>query len=170
MRSWLQRLHDEVHLTSVFVTHDREEAMEVADEIVIMNQGRIEQIGTPAEIYDRPATPFVMGFISEVNILPSNNHLCEHLRDRHNNSTAFIRPHEIEIQLHNEHSKNSAIVKRIVHLGWEVQVELKLPDRTLLMAYLNREKFLKLDLKTGQLVFINPKQVKFFAESEQQIR
>jgi len=90
LRAWLRRLHDEVHLTSVFVTHDQEEAMEVADEIVIMNRGRIEQVGTPPEIYEHPATPFVMSFIGEVNILPGNSHLFELSNWQTNGTHGFI--------------------------------------------------------------------------------
>ncbi|MEY4520233.1 MAG: hypothetical protein RLZZ499_2833, partial [Cyanobacteriota bacterium] len=78
LRNWLRRLHDEVHLTSIFVTHDREEAMAVADKIVVMNHGRIEQIGTPAEVYDNPANPFVMSFVGEVNVLPHNSPIFDH--------------------------------------------------------------------------------------------
>lgn len=77
LRSWLRKLHDEVHVTTVFVTHDQEEAMEVADQIVVMNHGKVEQIGSPAEIYDNPATPFVMSFIGPVNVLPNSSHIFQ---------------------------------------------------------------------------------------------
>ncbi|NJM77771.1 MAG: sulfate ABC transporter ATP-binding protein, partial [Acaryochloridaceae cyanobacterium RU_4_10] len=96
LRAWLRRLHDEVHVTSVFVTHDREEAMEVADEIVIVNHGQIEQVGTPADVYDRPKTPFVMGFIGPVNVLPSDAKLFAGSPFASKDSEIFIRPHDIE--------------------------------------------------------------------------
>ncbi len=96
LRRWLRRLHDEVHVTSVFVTHDQEEAMEVADRIVVMNEGRIEQVGTPDEVYDRPATPFVLQFLGDVNLF--------HGRTEHTpgaaavkGETVYVRPHELEI-------------------------------------------------------------------------
>jgi sulfate transport system ATP-binding protein len=96
LRRWLRRLHDEVHVTSVFVTHDQEEAMEVADRIVVMNEGRIEQVGTPDEVYDRPDTPFVLQFLGDVNLL--------HGRTEHTpggatakGETVYVRPHELEI-------------------------------------------------------------------------
>src|SRR5678809_152134 len=86
LRRWLRRLHDEVHVTSVFVTHDQEEALEVADRVVVMNHGRVEQIGAPEEVYDRPATPFVYEFLGHVNRLPSGD-----------GATTFTRPHEFEV-------------------------------------------------------------------------
>lgn len=163
LRAWLRRLHDEVHVTSVFVTHDQEEAMEVADEIVVMNHGRIEQMGTPAEIYDRPATPFVMGFVGEVNVLPSTARLFRSYSIQPTHVRAFVRPHEFEVQTTNNGSSTEAIVKRIAHLGWEIQVELELPDNLSAIAYLSREEFAQLNLETGQNVYVKPRNAKFFA-------
>ncbi|MGL5804955.1 MAG: sulfate/molybdate ABC transporter ATP-binding protein [Xenococcaceae cyanobacterium] len=163
LRAWLRRLHEEVHLTSVFVTHDQEEAMEVADEIVIMNKGRIEQIGTPSEIYDRPATPFVMNFVGEVNVLPSTAHLFR--TRRLEASDVYIRPHDLEIQLANDGQSTKAIVKRIISLGWEVRVELALPEDLDAIAHLSRDKFTQLDLQNNQTVFIKPRNTKLFPKS-----
>jgi sulfate transport system ATP-binding protein len=87
LREWLRRLHDEVHVTSVFVTHDQDEALEVADRVVVMNHGRIEQVGTPDEIYDRPATKFVLEFLGHVNHFPSSNA----------GTPVYARPHEIAV-------------------------------------------------------------------------
>jgi sulfate transport system ATP-binding protein len=163
LRAWLRKLHDEVHLTSVFVTHDQEEAMEVADEIVIMNKGRIEQIGTPTEIYDRPTTPFVMNFVGEVNVVPSSAHLfpIRHAEE----SSLYIRPHDLEIQLANDGNSTKGIVKRIIPLGWEVRVELALPDNIDVIAHLSRDKFERLDLHNNQTVFIQPKNTKLFPDA-----
>jgi sulfate/thiosulfate transport system ATP-binding protein len=97
LRLWLRRLHDEVHVTTVFVTHDQEEAMEVADEIVVMNQGKVEQVGSPAEVYDHPASPFVMSFIGPVNVLPSSARLVQSNGIGNNEPEVFLRPHDIEI-------------------------------------------------------------------------
>jgi sulfate/thiosulfate transport system ATP-binding protein len=163
LRAWLRRLHDEVHVTSVFVTHDQEEAMEVADEIVVMNQGRIEQMGTPAEIYEHPVTPFVMSFVGEVNVLPSTARLFDSQNVHSTHSRAFIRPHEFDVQTTHNGSSVEAIVKRIVHLGWEIQVELELPDYLSVMAYLSREEFAQLNLEPGQPVYVKPRKTKFFS-------
>lgn len=171
LRAWLRQLHDEVHITSVFVTHDQEEAMEVADEIVVMNQGRIEQVGTPAEIYDHPATPFVMSFIGEVNVLPSNARLFDERNfngsKSHTNgskSDAFVRPHELDVCKENAQGCTQATVKRIIHLGWEIQTELQLSDGLIVVAYLNREQFAELNLKPGQQVFVKLQNAKFFPD------
>ncbi|RMD68989.1 MAG: sulfate ABC transporter ATP-binding protein, partial [Cyanobacteria bacterium J149] len=152
LRAWLRRLHDEVHVTSVFVTHDQEEAMEVADEIVVMNQGKIEQIGTPAQIYDHPATPFVMKFIGEVNVLPSHVPLFN--MNNNQNSEIFIRPHELDILLEKDDFSSEARVKRIIHLGWEIQVQLLLNDGWEITAHLSREEFDHLNLNYDQTVYI----------------
>ncbi|WP_036483375.1 sulfate/molybdate ABC transporter ATP-binding protein [Myxosarcina sp. GI1] len=165
LRAWLRRLHDEVHVTSIFVTHDQEEAMEVADEIVVMNQGKIEQVGTPAEIYDRPATPFVMSFVGEVNVLPSSADLFRHHSHNPLQSDVFIRPHEVEILTTANSNTTQAIVKRIVRLGWEVQVELILPDNLTVVAHLSREKFAQLNLQPSQRVFVKPQNVRSFADT-----
>jgi sulfate/thiosulfate transport system ATP-binding protein len=167
LRAWLRRLHDEFHVTSVFVTHDQEEAMEVADEIVIMNQGRIEQVGSPAEVYDHPASPFVMSFIGPVNVLSSHTQIFGH-NGTHTNGTStantelYIRPHDIEIQTAQNGASIPAKIERIIHLGWEIQVELLLSDRQLVTAHFSREKFDGLDLSPGQTVFVKPKIAKAF--------
>ncbi|MDX2216887.1 MAG: sulfate/molybdate ABC transporter ATP-binding protein [Oculatellaceae cyanobacterium bins.114] len=163
LRNWLRRLHDEVHVTTVFVTHDQEEAMEVSDNIVVMNQGRIEQIGSPAEIYDNPATPFVMSFIGPVNVLRSNVKLFQDVGINHRQPEVFLRPHDILIS-HEPHSGTSLVtVNRVVHLGWEVQVELALEDGQTFVAYVTRERFDQLQLKPHQQVFVKPKEAKSFA-------
>ncbi len=173
LRIWLRQLHNEVHVTSVFVTHDQEEAMEVADEIVVMNQGRIEQVGTPAEIYEHPATPFVMKFVGEVNVLPSNarlfrDHLC--YTELHRNTSpspfqVFVRPHDLEIQLEEEGASTWATVKRITHLGREVQAEVELPDGLPVVVHISREQFAQLNLVPERQVFLKPRNAKLFAES-----
>ncbi|MBJ7899893.1 MAG: sulfate ABC transporter ATP-binding protein [Cyanobacteria bacterium RI_101] len=166
LRAWLRRLHDEVHLTSVFVTHDQEEAMEVADEIVVMNQGKIEQIGAPAEIYDHPATPFVMSFIGEVNVLsPSAIQFEPHHALPENADSVFVRPHDFQLSRHANGSSTPAVVRRITHLGWEVQVELELPQQESVIAHLSREEFTQLHPQTNQTLFIKPQQAKVFVNN-----
>jgi len=125
LRAWLRNLQDQTGVTTVIVTHDQEEAMEVADTIVVMNQGHIEQIGSPAEIYDHPATPFVMRFVGEVNVLDHG----------------FVRPHDLELLNEPRDSSVPVLVKRLIHLGKEVYAELLLDDGKLINAQLPRERF-----------------------------
>jgi sulfate/thiosulfate transport system ATP-binding protein len=165
LRAWLRRLHDEVHVTSVFVTHDQEEAMEVADEIVIMNKGRIEQIGTPAEVYDHPKTPFVMGFVGPVNVLPRDAKLFTDSNFSSASSSVFIRPHDIEVQAIATEKSVPAQVERIIHMGWEIQAELLFPDKCLITVHLTREQYANLAFKTGQQVFVEPKAAREFAHA-----
>jgi sulfate/thiosulfate transport system ATP-binding protein len=163
LRTWLRNLHDKVHVTTVFVTHDQEEAMEVADEIVVMNQGRIEQIGSPAEIYDNPATPFVMSFIGPVNVLPGNARIFQQSGISTSQPQLFLRPHDVVVQLSPDGFTAPAKVQRVVHLGWEIQSELALEDGQAVTVYLTREKFDQLNLKPKQQVFVKPKDTKSFA-------
>jgi sulfate transport system ATP-binding protein len=161
LRVWLRRLHDEVHLTSVFVTHDREEAMEVADEIVVMNHGKIEQVGTPAEIYDRPATPFVMSFIGEVNVLPSDSRFFRENGIETQQQQVFVRPHDIEIQTNPNGAAAIAHVKRLIHLGREIQAELVAADGCIIDVHLSREKFDGMPLEPGQQVFVKLRRLEY---------
>jgi sulfate/thiosulfate transport system ATP-binding protein len=140
LRSWLRRLHDETHTTTVIVTHDQEEAMDVADRVVVMNGGRIEQIAPPRELYDQPANEFVMSFVGPVNRL----------------GDAFIRPHDVELLLEPNGSTQEAMVQRLVHLGFEVRVELVRDDGEVLSAQLTREQVEALELQRGQIVYVRP--------------
>jgi sulfate/thiosulfate transport system ATP-binding protein len=162
LRAWLRQLHDRVKVTTVFVTHDRAEAMEVADTIVIMNKGQIEQIGTPAEIYDRPANSFVMSFIGPVNILPASLNLFQGNNVTALNPEIFIRPQDIAIATTADRSTVGAKVNRSIHLGAEIQVELALEDGQIVMAQLTRERFNELHLEPQQQVFVKPKETKSF--------
>ncbi|WP_353260179.1 sulfate/molybdate ABC transporter ATP-binding protein [Prochlorothrix hollandica] len=154
LRSWLRRLHDEVHVTSVFVTHDQEEAMEVADEIVIMNQGRIEQVGTPAQVYDHPATPFVMSFVGPVNVLRPTAHVLQTWQLPDRADQIFIRPQDLKIHTTPQPDSIPATLDRLIHLGWEVQVEMTLPDGHTVLGHLTRSELAHLDLSTNQTVFL----------------
>jgi sulfate transport system ATP-binding protein len=163
LRAWLRQLHEEVHVTSVFVTHDQEEAMEVADEIVIFNEGKIEQVGTPEQVYDNPASPFVMSFIGRVNVLPPTSAaLFDQVEGVNNGVKIFIRPHDLEILADPDQSSIMARVERIIHLGWSVDVELSLPDRSLVIAHLNREQLGQLDLAIGNQVPVRPRYAHVF--------
>ena len=168
LRSWLHNLHKEVNITTVFVTHDQEEAMEVADEIVVMNKGRIEQVGTPAEIYDKPATAFVMSFIGPVNVLPNAAGLfASNGTTAHNNGAAhsevvFLRPHDVEIKTKPESGFALAKVSRIIPLGREIQTELVLESGQTVTAYVSRDRFDALQLQREQQVYVKPKHAMTF--------
>jgi sulfate/thiosulfate transport system ATP-binding protein len=165
LRAWLRRLHDQVHVTTVFVTHDQEEAMEVADNIVVMNKGRVEQVGSPSEIYDHPASAFVMSFIGPVNVLPSHSRLFEDNRFDATSREVFLRPHDVVLQTTPDEARTSARITRLINLGWEVEVELVLDDGQLVNANLSREQFDRLQLKSGQRVYVKPKNARAFAQS-----
>lgn len=162
LRNWLRRLHQEMHVTTVFVTHDQEEAMEVSDEIVVMNQGRIEQMGSPAEVYDHPASPFVMSFVGPVNVLPRASQVAQSALDDHSHPYLFLRPHDIEIHLTPEVDTLPSSITRIIHLGREIQVEVTLKDGHELVAYLTREQYDSLQLQVQQEVYICPKNARVF--------
>jgi sulfate transport system ATP-binding protein len=136
LREWLRRLHEEIHVTTIFVTHDQEEAMEVSEQIVVMNKGRIEQAGTPHELYESPRNEFVMSFIGPVNRL----------------GDSFLRPHDIQILAEADGNGIEALVRRVVHLGFEVRVELTLPDGRDIWAQVTRETAEQLELKEGQIL------------------
>lgn len=162
LRVWLRTLHDTVHVTTVFVTHDQEEAMEVSDEIVVMNQGRVEQVGTPADLYDHPASSFVMSFIGPVNVLPSTATIFRRSGYRANGDEVFLRPHDVDIFLSGNETTVPAVVKRVIHLGWEIQAELVLEDQQTFIAHLSREQFHALRLHNGQQVYVKPKEARSF--------
>jgi sulfate transport system ATP-binding protein len=141
LRAWLRRLHDEVHVTTIFVTHDQEEAMDLADQIVVMSHGQVEQVGGARELYDNPANEFVMTFVGEVNQL----------------GRSFVRPHDVEFGEGDE-----ALVERVVHLGFEVRVELRLANGEELWAQVTREEAQRLELAEGARVRVRPRHSKVF--------
>ncbi len=163
LRSWLRRLHDEVHVTTVFVTHDQEEAMEVADQIVVMSQGQIEQVGSPAEIYDHPASPFVISFVGQVNVLQPESALSCQLPQYPGSQPVFLRPHDVQIDLDPHSGGVSAKVKDVIHMGRDIQAELILHDGGSLWAHLSREQYGQTPIQKGQHIYVRSKVVKAFA-------
>jgi len=147
LRAWLRRLHDEVHVTTIIVTHDQEEAMEVAGQIVVINQGRVEQVGTPRELYDSPANEFVMSFVGPVNKI----------------GDTFVRPRDISLSLEPEGDSTEAMVERVVHLGFEVRAELVRDDGQHLIAQLTQEEAQALELERGLIVYVRPSRQTVFA-------
>jgi sulfate transport system ATP-binding protein len=140
LRMWLRRLHEETHTTTVFVTHDQEEAMEVADSVVVMNGGRIEQVAPPRELYDRPANAFVMGFVGRANRF----------------GESWVRPHDLELLLEPDDATREAMVERVTHLGFEVRVELQRDDGEKFAVQLTRDVAERLELERGQIVYVRP--------------
>lgn len=165
LRHWLRRLHEELPVTTVFVTHDQEEAMEVANEIVIMNKGAIEQVGTTAEIYDNPASAFVMGFIGAVNVLPPTARLVQETLERPTTKPVFVRPRQIQILTESIPQTVSAVVQRITFLGAEIQLQLVDPEGINFDVHLNRHQFNDLSIKVGQRIFVKPLETRFFGEA-----
>ncbi len=147
LREWLRRLHEEIHVTTIFVTHDQEEAMALAGQIVVMNTGKVEQTGTPRELYESPSNEFVMSFVGPVNRL----------------GDAFVRPHDIQILSEDDGTGTEAIIERVVHLGFEVRVELKLHDGRELWAQVTREVAQELELREGQILAVRLPQPRVFA-------
>jgi sulfate/thiosulfate transport system ATP-binding protein len=149
LRAWLRHLHDEVHVTTVFVTHDQEEAMEVADRTVVMHHGRVEQVGGPRDLYEHPANAFVMGFVGPVT------RLGEHL----------LRPHDVQVRREPNGTTSEAMVERLVHLGFEVRAHLLLGDGQRLQAQLSREDAEELELAQGEIVYVRPSRTRQFADA-----
>ena len=147
LRGWLRRLHEEQHVTTILVTHDQEEAMDVADQIVVMNHARVEQVGDPRDVYDHPSNEFVMGFVGPVASVGDE----------------LVRPHDVDLALEPGDEHTEAMVQRIVHLGFEVRVELLLADGSLVSAQITREAAEQLELTRNQIVYIRPHRTRSFA-------
>ena len=182
LRRWLRRLHDELHVTSVFVTHDQEEALEVSDQIVVMNHGRIEQIGTPEEVYDAPATPFVYQFLGNINLFHGRAHsgwvrlgglrlqAPEYQDAQHVPAMAYVRPHDIDLLREPEDGDTTipARITRISILGSLVRLELlQTEDGEITEVEMTRERFAADQLKTGDLVFVKPRHLRVFLQEEE---
>jgi sulfate transport system ATP-binding protein len=137
LRDWLRRLHDEVHVTTVFVTHDQEEAMQIADHIVLVNHGRVEQIGTPQDLYERPANEFVLTFVGEATLFGGE----------------LVRPHDVVLSTLPEDGAEEALIERVAHLGFEVRVQLVFGDGGRFEAQVTHDEAERLELAPGQIVY-----------------
>lgn len=184
LRRWLRRLHDEIHVTSIFVTHDQEEALEVADEVVLMNQGKVEQVGTPDQVYDHPATPFVYSFLGSVNLFHGRVdgdvvHVGPH-QLTHSGSTAidgssvvaFVRPHELSISTDAASQGVHAVVERILSIGAFTRIELigldasgHKNDHNYEVEML-RSELSGLGIRQDQEVYLVPKNLRVFEEPD----
>ena len=138
LRAWLRQLHEQVNATTVFVTHDQEEAMELADQIVLINHGRVEQVGPPEELYDRPASPFVMSFLGATTQL----------------GDVLVRPHDVEVLHDRTPDAHQAMVERVLGLGFHSRIEAVLADGTTVTVQLTRAHAQQLEIRVGDIVFL----------------
>ncbi|BFU91150.1 MAG: sulfate/thiosulfate import ATP-binding protein CysA [Nitrospira sp.] len=183
LRRWLRRLHDEVHITGILVTHDQEEALEVADRVVVMHQGNIEQIGTPDEVYERPASPFVCQFLGDVNVfhgravhernvadLPPlpDGELVTPVGVVDEREVTFVRPHDLEVHRSRTHSSQlEATVRYVLTAGSRVRIELSTQDSMqAIEVELTKERYRELDLREGEIVFVHPRHRQVFKISQ----
>jgi sulfate transport system ATP-binding protein len=178
LRRWLRRLHDDLHITSIFVTHDQEEALEVADRVVLMNKGRVEQIGTPEEVYDRPASPFVYSFLGTVNVFhgragggqvdlgPVSIDSPEHADAEDAPAVAYSRPHEIEIERFSPGLSGIPVqLNRVLMVGPTARLELEREDSAqIIEAELPAERARHLRLRQGETLLIRPNRMQVFVE------
>ncbi|MEI8372421.1 MAG: sulfate ABC transporter ATP-binding protein [Planctomycetota bacterium] len=179
LRQWLRRLHDEIHLTSVFVTHDQDEAMELADRVLVMNEGRIEQLGTPDEVFHNPKTEFVMNFLGQVNqfhgrVEGGKIHFATLSVDAPHSAVSpsqqvrvFVRPHDLEIETHrNGHPAFPAVITRVHSAGPNVRIELRANTGELLQAEMPQDRYRALGISIDSQVFVSPRSVKVFGQEQ----
>jgi len=146
LREWLRRLHDEMHVTTIFVTHDQEEALELADSVVVMNKGSVEQVAGPRQLYDEPANEFVMSFVGPVNRLDDG----------------WVRPHDVELSHEPNGTTREAQILRVVRLGFETRVELERDDGQRLQVQLTRDEAEELELRNGDIVYVRTRKTRTF--------
>jgi sulfate transport system ATP-binding protein len=178
LRRWLRRLHDDLHVTSIFVTHDQEEALEVADQIVLMNKGNVEQIGAPADVYNHPASPFVYGFLGNVNLFRGRVHegvlesggatfdAPAYAEAQDEQGIAYVRPHDLEVDRYVAGGEGIAVHLRRAHaIGPLAQLELEREDNNeLIEALIPNERFVQLNLKEGDMLLVQPKRLHVFVD------
>jgi sulfate/thiosulfate transport system ATP-binding protein len=174
LRRWLRRLHDEIRVTSVFVTHDQEEALEVSDRVVVMDRGKVEQVGTPQEVFDHPATPFVMGFLGNVNVFhgrveagrahlgPLSVEYPEHAEDTSRPAQGFARPHDLELAREQAEGGFWATLRHVHPAGAVVKLELEDGDKRVVQVEATREQFEALRPTAGERLYVTPRQVRIF--------
>ena len=176
LRRWLRRLHDDLKITSVFVTHDQDEALEVADRVVVMNGGRVEQVGSPAAVYDEPASPFVYDFLGSVNLFHGRVHrgrvriggleveAPEHEEAQDSPAVAYVRPHDIEVERGRDgRPVIDVIVRHILTTGPRVRLDLERTDSGgLIEAEVSQERYRELKLAVGDRVYVRPRAVRVF--------
>ncbi|KQV54166.1 MULTISPECIES: sulfate/molybdate ABC transporter ATP-binding protein [unclassified Duganella] len=175
LRRWLRRLHDELHVTSIFVTHDQEEALEVADRVVLMNKGHVEQLGSPDEVYNRPASPFVYGFLGNVNVFHGRVHEGVLASDGvefdvegqgSGKGTAYIRPHDLEVERYVQGAEGIVVKLRRAHaIGPLAHLDLERADNAqIIEATISNERYIQLNLQDGETLVVRPKRLRVFVD------
>ena len=179
LRRWLRRLHDDLHVTSIFVTHDQEEALEVADQVVLMNKGRVEQLGAPDQVYNHPASPFVYGFLGNVNLFHGRVHegvmasgdasfdVPDHAGVTDSKGIAYVRPHDLEIDRYTPGAEGIVVKLSRAHaIGPLAQLDLeRLDNQELIEAVMSNERFGQLQLKEGETLVVRPKRLHVFVDA-----
>jgi sulfate transport system ATP-binding protein len=178
LRRWLRRLHDELHVTSIFVTHDQEEALEVADQVVLMNKGHIEQVGTPGDVYNHPASPFVYGFLGNVNLFHGRVHegvlasgdveleAPQHADVRDSQAIGYVRPHDLEVERYEPGADGIVVKLRRAHaIGPLAQLDLERADNDqLIEAVMSNERFRGLALMEGETLVVRPRRMHVYVD------
>lgn len=170
LRKWLRRLHDEIQITSIFVTHDQEEALELSDEIVVMREGKIEQVGTPEAVYENPANPFVYGFLGNVNLFKARFKEGRLIADDFAKEVFFVRPNEVEVSLS---PKNGAHEGKILHhriLGAKIILEIEIgadSQSQIIEAQIDKTLLNEIRQSGASEVFVSFKQLRAYKENEQ---
>lgn len=187
LRRWLRRLHDELHVTSIFVTHDQEEALEVADRVVLMNAGRVEQVGSPQEVWDHPASPFVYGFLGDVNMFHGRAHqgevhleglqlqAPEHADAQNAKAFAYVRPHDLDVQRYSPGAHGIVVqLSRAIVVGPIARLELIPADDTqpanpsgqdpIIEAQIPAQQFRELGFREGETLVVTPRRARVFVE------
>jgi sulfate transport system ATP-binding protein len=178
LRRWLRTLHDELHVTSIFVTHDQEEALEVADRVVLMNKGRIEQLGTPDQVYNHPASPFVYGFLGNVNLFHGRVHegvlasgdatfdAPQYANVKNGEGIGYVRPHDLDVERYAPGAEGVVVKLRRTHaIGPLAQLDLERADNAQMVeAVIPNERFRELGLKEGETLLVRPKRLHVFVD------
>ena len=176
LRGWLRRFHDDLDVTSIFVTHDQEEAFEVADQVVVMNAGKVEQVGTPMEVFEHPANAFVLDFLGNVNVMSARVQdgmarvggmemaYPEYPHSESRDASVYVRPHELRLDRYN--TGNSSLEAKIVHItpaGSIMKVRVRSDEFGLLLNVdIPMSEFTALRVKSGDIVYISPRNVRVF--------
>jgi sulfate transport system ATP-binding protein len=178
LRRWLRRLHDDLHVTSIFVTHDQEEALEVADQVVLMNKGRVEQLGAPDEVYNNPASPFVYGFLGNVNLFHGRVHegvlasgetsfaVPDHAAVQDGRGIAYVRPHDLDVDRYVAGGEGIVVKLRRAHaIGPLAQLDLERADNAeLIEAVIPNERYSQLQIKEGDTLLVRPRRIHVFVD------
>jgi sulfate transport system ATP-binding protein len=178
LRRWLRQLHDELHVTSIFVTHDQEEALEVADQVVLMNKGHVEQLGTPSDVYNHPASPFVYGFLGNVNlfhgrvhegVLASGDatfHAPQYADVQNGEGIAYVRPHDLDVERYVPGGEGVAVKLRRAHaIGPLAQLDLERADNAqIIEAVIPNERYRELGLRDGETLLVKPRRMHVFVD------